>query len=121
MVISRRGCHSERRDRFPRVARTSKRLPYLYTPRMISAALCVLYALLAVRAVAVHDGKNHVSLKVLDENQRGSTLSPSTTGWLTPHFAHRVPSLRKGERSADCGTKWGCVGGDVRNPAAHYA
>jgi len=79
---------------------------------MIPAALCVLYALLAVRAIAVHDGKNHVPLKVLDgRHERGSTNSLGTIEWLTPHFAHRVPSLRKGGWSADRGTKGGCVKG----------
>ena len=39
---------------------------------MIPATLCVLDAFLAVRAVAVHDGKNHVPLKVLDEHERRS-------------------------------------------------
>jgi len=52
--------------------RALERLAYLYAPRMIPAALCVLYAFLAVRAVAVHDGKNHVPLKVLDGHERGS-------------------------------------------------
>lgn len=52
--------------------RALERLTYLYAPGMISAALCVLYAFLAVRAVAVHDGKNHVPLKVLDEHERRS-------------------------------------------------
>lgn len=36
---------------------------------MIFATLCVLDALLAMRAVAVHDGKNHVSLEVLDDRE----------------------------------------------------
>ena len=62
---------------------------------MVSAALCVLDAFLAVGAVAVHDGKDHVSLEVLGERKgmRGIRGFGGTTGWLTPHFAHRVPSL----------------------------
>jgi hypothetical protein len=57
------------RDRVPRVAR-KRGWPYLYAPRMIPATLCVLDALLAVRAVAVHDGEDHVPLKVLGERER---------------------------------------------------
>ena len=37
---------------------------------MIPATLCMLDAFLAVRAVAVHDGEDHVSLKVLEERER---------------------------------------------------
>ena len=37
--------------------------------------------------------------------------SKGTIEWLTPHLAHRVPSLREGERSIDCGAEGGCEGG----------
>ena len=42
-----------------------------------------------------------------------------TIEWLTPHFAHRVPSLRKEGRSVDCGDGRVVKGGTVRNSAAH--
>jgi hypothetical protein len=39
------------------------------------------------------------------------------TEWLTPHFAHRVPSLDERVWSVYCGM--GDHEGDVRNSAAH--
>ena len=79
-----------RRDRFPRVAR-KRGWPYLYAPRMIPATLCVLDAFLAVRAVAVHDGEDHVPLEVLDESEcegkfRGVQLSGSLHIWTTEYL-----------------------------------
>jgi len=86
---------------------------------MISAAPCVLDALLAMRAVAVHDSKNHVSLKVLDgrERMRGIQGFRSVVS-LTPHFAQRVPSLRNGEESVNCVE--GVYGGRTRSCGTSY-
>ena len=66
------GSERDQPSRLPfRVARSvfpcrAQRVAHLYTSRMIPAT-CVLDALLAVRTIAIHDGENHVSLKVLDE------------------------------------------------------
>jgi len=77
----------------------------------------VLNAFLAVGAVAVHDGENHVSLEVLGREDERGIHEHYTIEWLTPHLDHRVPSL---ECVVSTLLDEGVRGeGDIRNSAAH--